>query len=205
MARCIAKPVHSPFAPWCSPVAVPRGRAPCCAPSLPCPIVWSRYRAPWSCPVAVGRDVPIAPHGPVIRSRRAVPLRSLIARPRCRVPLCSPVAVGRDVPIAPPRHRRGAWFAPRAPTHVVWQVAHAESFAGGVSVRPLPPAGAPGPRRARRLSSLITSPPARPARSRPARSRPRAAPTGNNTAPKNHLPFSPKSNILQTTFVNFPR
>ena len=28
--------------------------------------------------------------------------------------------------------------------------AHAESFAGGVSVRPLPPAGAPGPRRARR-------------------------------------------------------
>ena len=47
MARCIAKPVHSPpdavplpFAP----VAVPRGAVP-----LPCPIVWSRYRAPWSC------------------------------------------------------------------------------------------------------------------------------------------------------------
>ena len=41
------------------------------------------------------------------------------------------MAVGRDVPIAPHRPvavRNTPW---------AWQVAHVESFAGGVSVRPL--------------------------------------------------------------------
>ena len=204
MARCIAKPVHSPFAPWCSPVAVPRGRAPCCAPSLPCPIVWSRCRTPWPCAPRVrlggrarcphraarSRD-PVPSRGPVAQSHRASPLPCPVVQSRCGRARCPHRAA------AP---RRGALLGSRAPTHVAWQIAHAESFAGGVSVRPIPPAGAPGPRRARRLSSPTYL------AARPARSRPRAAPKiGNKTAPKNHLPFSPKSNILQTTFVNFPR
>ena len=171
--------MHRQAGPF-APVAVPRGAVP-----LPCPIVWSRCRTPWPCAPRVrlgGRAR--CPHR-AARSRGPVPLPRPVVRSRR--------AFRRAAPTRAP--------ARRAPTHVAWQIAHAESFAGGVSVRPLPPAGAPGPCRARRLSSLITSPPARPARSRP-RVKPKI---GNNTAPKNHLPFSPKSNILQTTFVNFPR
>ena len=190
MARCIAKPVHSPPGavplPF-APVAVPRGAVP-----LPCPVVVPRCgRA--RCPhrAARSRD-PVPSRGPVAQSHRASPLPCPVVQSRCGRTRCPHRAA------AP---RRGALLGSRTPTHVAWQVAHAESFAGGVSVRPLPPAGAPGSRRARRLSSLITSPPARPARSR-TRVKPKI---GNKTAPKNHLPFSPKSNILQTTFVNFPR
>ena len=69
----------------------------------------SRRRAPRPCPmpspVAVGRDVPIAPP----HHRRGRGLASRIFRTRiARAHLACGLAVGRDVPIAPPCHRRGA-------------------------------------------------------------------------------------------------
>ena len=66
-------------------------------------------RAPRSCPVAVGRDVPIAPPCPVVVSC-------------CRTPLVSRRRA--LLPCAPPLPRCG--LPPRC---VAWQVAHAESFA----------------------------------------------------------------------------
>ena len=82
-------------------------------------------------PVAVGRDVPIAPprrfarggspprcvalHPAYPRTPPRVPLPCAPPVPRLRAHRPYPVAVGRDVPIAPPRHRRGARLCiPRA-------------------------------------------------------------------------------------------
>ena len=75
--------------PAASPVAVP-----CC----PVPFAHSHCPVPWCGPVAVGRDVPIAPHRPVAvhptpRSLRPVPssgpfVRSLLPLPVAR--LCTP-------------------------------------------------------------------------------------------------------------------
>ena len=75
---------------------------------LPRSTLVSRFRAPHSCPVAVGRDVPIAPP----RHRRGAWL-CLVSR--CRTPHSCPVAVGRDVwppglpaRALPPLHPRDA-------------------------------------------------------------------------------------------------
>ncbi len=76
-------------------------------------------RVPWSGPVAVGRNVPIAPLRPVAVRTAHAPL-----------PCAPPVrlgGIGRDVPIAPPRYIARGGSPPRC---LAWQVAHAESFAG---------------------------------------------------------------------------
>ena len=86
--------------------------------------------------MAVGRE----PGDPAADHRAA----RVMCPDNSRANIACVMAVGRDVPIAPP-------CAPRVGNVPwAWQVAYVESFAGGVSVRPLPPAWAPGPRRARR-------------------------------------------------------
>ncbi len=99
------------------------------------------------------------------------------ARVPCRVPHSCPVAVGRDVPIAPPRHGAVRGFAPRAPRrahrscpapvprcgrarcpHRAAAPRRGAQLGKEHTLRVLPgrlraptsPAGAPGPRRARR-------------------------------------------------------
>ena len=74
------------------------------------------------------------------------------------------------------------------PARAQWQVSHAESFAGGVSVRPAP-AGAPGPRRARRRDphprqsrGTITTPRTGEFRTMPSRAPRWRAATGNGAA-----------------------
>ena len=143
-------------------------RAPRPAPHRRAPRHAPRGRPRGSCPVAVWRDVPIAPP----RHRRGARLGIPLPPPRHRRgPFAAPphhIVRGGSPPrclAAPlPRPSRATaalrlWGAidgalaarPIPPSQAAWQVAHAESFAGGVSVCPLPPAGAPGPRRARRL------------------------------------------------------
>ena len=103
---------------WCNPLITRAARwghralpplHPRNSPALP--LAAPRGAVPWCGPVAVGRDVPIAP--PRLARCAAWPPVLPLAKPRGAVPWCGPVAVGRDG--RPPRHRRGAWFASRAP------------------------------------------------------------------------------------------
>ena len=87
-------------APWSCPVVRSRcGRARCphraAAPRRGARLCIPRYsRAPWCGPVAVGRDVPIAP--PRLGAVRGLASRAPSPVPRCHAPFPCPVAVGRD-------------------------------------------------------------------------------------------------------------
>ena len=101
------QPAHSPRHHRGVRLCIPR--TPRRSPSPRSTLVSAR-RAPHSCPVAVGRDVPIAP--PRYIARGGSP-------PRC--------AALHPPPSPPPRCIARGGSPPRC---LAWQVAHAESFAG---------------------------------------------------------------------------
>ena len=126
----------------------PSGRAPRRHRATPPrPLARSRRPAPSAGPVAVGRDVPIAPPRPLAtpRRHRATSPRPIVA-PHRRAPSPGPIATAPPSPR--PIARGGSPLRCAA-----WQVAHAESFAGASPCAPHSRAGrgvrSPHPRHSR--------------------------------------------------------
>ena len=123
------------LAPLAAPLAVPHARVP--------------LRAPHSCPVAVGRDVPIAPP----RHRRGARL----CHRAPRRPRCASSHHTRSLPV-----RCAAWRAqwcgpvalepPAAPHRPRWLTAAVRGFAPPA---PPPPVGAPAPPSPQRQSCMF--------------------------------------------------